>query len=108
MDFDLTNQVLSHVPSETTFFLSKIAFVQKLSFAYETQWILTILAFTKIHLRKVHFIFAPRISIFDRETLSLSYVCSGFNICFLALSFASIYKLQSARPIKSPNSICPP
>ena len=98
---ELKNQLLSHVPSETaTFFSSKIAFVQKLSFAYETQWILTIPAFTKIHLRKVHFFFALRISLFDRAALKLSYVCGGFNIFFFGFFLSLIYQPPAEPHIK--------
>ena len=72
----------------------------------KTQWILNIFVFVQIHLENSHCIFVPRIRVFDREAFFLSYVCAGFNIFVLALSFACIYVSQSARPIVHSNSIC--
>ena len=72
----------------------------------KTRWILNILFFVQIHLENSHCIFAPRISVFYRAALFLSYVCARFNIVFLALSFAFIYLSQNARHIVRPNSIC--
>ena len=63
----------------------------------KTQWILTVLIFTKIHLEKSHFIFVTRIMLFELSALFLFYVCGGFNTFFLASSFASIYQPQTVR-----------
>ena len=63
----------------------------------KTQWILTVLIFTKIHLEKSHFIFVTRIMLFELSAPLLFYVCGGFNIFFLASSSASIYQPQTVR-----------
>jgi hypothetical protein len=48
----------------------------------KSQWVLINWFFTKIHLKKSHFTFAPRISFFERVAQKLSLVCGGFNIFF--------------------------
>ena len=50
-----------------------------------SQWILTVLIFTKIHIGKTHFTFAARISFFDLRSQKLSHVCSDFNILELSI-----------------------
>ena len=64
-----------------------------------SQWILNIFFFVQIHLKKSNFIFVTRLQRNDRSAPFLSHVCSGFNIFFLASSFASIYQPRGARHI---------
>ena len=70
-----------------------------------SQWILNIFFFVQIHLKKSDFIFVARLRRNERYPPFLSHVCGGFNIFFLASSFASIYIQQNARHIVRPNSI---
>ena len=63
----------------------------------KTQWILTVLIFTKIRLENSHFVFVTRIMLFELSAPLLFYVCGGFNTFFLASSFASIYQPQTVR-----------
>ena len=70
-----------------------------------SQCILTIRAFAKIHLKKSHFIFALRLMLFDRNAYFLFYVPSAVNIYFFAVSLASIYLPRGPAGFKSPNRI---
>ena len=70
-----------------------------------SQWILNIFFFVQIHLKKSNFIFVTRLGRNDRSATFLSHVPSGFNICFLASSFASIYQPRGARHIVRPKLI---
>ena len=72
-----------------------------------SQLILTVLIFTKIHFEKSESKNAARILLFERGGKFVSYVCDGFNEKHIALSFAYMYLSQSACPIVRPNSICP-
>ena len=51
----------------------------------KTQWILTVLIFTKIHLEKSHFFFVTRIMLFELSAIFLFSVCGSFNIFFWPL-----------------------
>ena len=62
-----------------------------------SQWILNIFFFVQIHLKKSNFIFVARLRRNDRPAPFLSHVCGGFNIFFLASSFASIYLPRGPR-----------
>ena len=62
-----------------------------------SQWILNIFFFVQIHLKKSNFIFVARLRRNERHAYFLSHVCGGFNIFFLASSFASIYLPRGAR-----------
>ena len=64
-----------------------------------SQWILNILFFVQIHLKKSIFIFVTRLGRNDRPPGFLSHVPSRFNIFFLASSFASIYQPQGAHQL---------
>ena len=70
-----------------------------------SQWILNIFFFVQIHLKKSNFIFVTRLRRNERYPQFLSHVCGGFNIFFLASSFASIYLPQSAGHIVRPKHI---
>ena len=69
----------------------------------KTQWILTILTFSKLHLKKSHFIFVTRLMLVERPAVFLSYVPSGFNIFVFGFCFSSMYLPRSARFIVRPN-----
>ena len=83
---------ISGMPSEKH---RKTSFSLILKKPMNSQWILTVLIFTKIHLEKSHFVFVTRILLFEPPALFLFYVCCGFNIFFLASSSASIYQPQT-------------